>query len=685
MKIYRSLSLIFLSLIILTCSKESDVASNAYASSASQNTYTPPTTTTTTTTTVTQFTLAVTAAEGGSVSSTGGTYDDGTSVSITATPNEGYEFIGWNGTDMSSSTITIMLTANTTIEALFSQVSTITVGENIEFIYNLHESLPSEYITEFNTIMDNLIATFPATQQTWLLNPNLNIYAWNNSTSSPYTDPNGNSMQGASISGNGESFWMILEIPNAEFTNNSMHRYSVIAHEYFHVYQLSLSENFAAPSNDPNGFDILWLAEGTAVNFESLYIQQYYDYNYYNDFTSGADFTQVTTNPASYESYDVGDMNYSGSGFMILALVSELQKIGFSEEKAFQSVFKTFWESNPNSTNWKTKFEEVFTISVDNFYLMLESYSTDVSLLFPSSSITIQNIINDNSSISTSTTDTSTSTDVPTYSISVTASNGGTVSTEGGDFEEGTEVTITATANEGYRFTGWEGSDSTSESLTITLNSDQTYQALFELIPLYTLSVTAAEGGGVSSTGGTYNDGTEVTITATANEGYRFTGWEGSDSTSESLTVILNSDQTYQALFELIPVSDTSSRIIWSGPTVQFSKEDGSDSSQESNQDRITSNVWITRGNGGQIFNIAKENSANKANSPAGTLWATGSIDNIDNLTFEPFRTAVGQPKAVVGSDLVLYLVDDDIYLSVKFTSWSQGQKGGFAYERSSE
>jgi len=123
MKNYRSISLLFLSLIIITCSKESDVASDAYSSSASQNTYIPPSTTTTT---VTQFTLAVTAAEGGGVSSTGGTYDDGTSVSITATPNEGYEFVGWNGTDMSSSTITIMLTANTTIEALFSQVSTTT-------------------------------------------------------------------------------------------------------------------------------------------------------------------------------------------------------------------------------------------------------------------------------------------------------------------------------------------------------------------------------------------------------------------------------------------------------------------------------------------------------------------------------------------------------------------------------
>ena len=123
MKNYRSISLLFLSLIIITCSKESDVASDAYSSSASQNTYIPPSTTTTT---VTQFTLAVSAAEGGGVSSTGGTYDDGTSVSITATPNEGYEFVGWNGTDMSSSTITIMLTANTTIEALFSQVSTTT-------------------------------------------------------------------------------------------------------------------------------------------------------------------------------------------------------------------------------------------------------------------------------------------------------------------------------------------------------------------------------------------------------------------------------------------------------------------------------------------------------------------------------------------------------------------------------
>ena len=67
----------------------------------------------------------------------------------------------------------------------------------------------------------------------------------------------------------------------------------------------------------------------------------------------------------------------------------------------------------------------------------------------------------------------------------------------------------------------------------------------------YTLSITAGEGGSVTD-GGTFDDGTEVTITATPDEGYEFVGWEGIDSTSESLTVTLNSNQTYQALFELI-------------------------------------------------------------------------------------------------------------------------------------
>ena len=104
------------------------------------------------------------------------------------------------------------------------------------------------------------------------------------------------------------------------------------------------------------------------------------------------------------------------------------------------------------------------------------------------------------------------------------------------------------------------------------------------------------------------------------------------------------------------------------------------------NQDRITDNVWITRGNnGGQIYNAAKEINDNKTQSPIGTQWALGTLDKVNDLDFKNFRAAVSSPKNVVGKDLVVHLTDDDIYLSIKFKSWSQGKKGGFSYERSTK
>ena len=69
------------------------------------------------------------------------------------------------------------------------------------------------------------------------------------------------------------------------------------------------------------------------------------------------------------------------------------------------------------------------------------------------------------------------------YTLEVRAGEGGTVSTEGGTYDEGTEVTITATPVEGYEFVGWEGSDSTEASLTVTIGANVTLNAIFnELI-----------------------------------------------------------------------------------------------------------------------------------------------------------------------------------------------------------
>jgi hypothetical protein len=123
---------------------------------------------------------------------------------------------------------------------------------------------------------------------------------------------------------------------------------------------------------------------------------------------------------------------------------------------------------------------------------------------------------------------------------------------------------------------------------------------------------------------------------------------------------------------------------IWNGGKITFEKADGADPTSALAQDRITDLVWITRGNsGGQIYNIAKETIYDKDKSPLGTKWAIGTLQQIDQLSFDDFRATVGSPKDVVGKNLVLYLQDHNTYLSVKFTSWSSGNKGGFAYERS--
>ena len=122
---------------------------------------------------------------------------------------------------------------------------------------------------------------------------------------------------------------------------------------------------------------------------------------------------------------------------------------------------------------------------------------------------------------------------------------------------------------------------------------------------------------------------------------------------------------------------------VWEGSNITFSKEAGADPALEANQDRITDNVWITRGDEGQIYNAKTEDSASKTDSPAGTSWAVGTLDQANDLTFTSFREAVVNPKTAVDRDLLMYLEDDNILISVKITSWDQNKQGGFTYERS--
>lgn len=67
----------------------------------------------------TQYTLTVSAGSGGSVSTTGGTYNEGSNINLQATPDEGYKFVSWEGINETLPNVTITLTSNITVRAVF--------------------------------------------------------------------------------------------------------------------------------------------------------------------------------------------------------------------------------------------------------------------------------------------------------------------------------------------------------------------------------------------------------------------------------------------------------------------------------------------------------------------------------------------------------------------------------------
>ena len=260
------------------------------------------------------------------------------------------------------------------------------INEKFIFNYNIHESLPSEWVSEFYTIMNNLETIIPAKPTTY--QDNMSIYSWVDNVDKPYKNDIGNTT-GACICGNSKERYMVLEIPENEFKYNQLHRYSVIAHEYLHVYQMSLSESFF-----DGDIELKWLSEGTAASFESIYIQQFYQSNYFLEAQTQV-HNSVINNPKIFEKFNSSkdeDINYASSVFMALALTKELQKIGRTENEAFRLIYKDFWELNPTDNNWKNKFEELFNITVEQFYNSLENYTNDISSVTPSESLKIENI-----------------------------------------------------------------------------------------------------------------------------------------------------------------------------------------------------------------------------------------------------------------------------------------------------
>ncbi len=144
-----------------------------------------------------------------------------------------------------------------------------------------------------------------------------------------------------------------------------------------------------------------------------------------------------------------------------------------------------------------------------------------------------------------------------TYTISASASpvEGGTINGTG-DYEYGQEATLSATANTGYTFVNWTENDtevSTTAEYTFTVDGNRILVANFE-INTYTVTAIASpvEGGNVSidlaSQNDLYNYGTNLVITATANEGYHFVQWNDGVTTAQR-TYMVDANAEFIAYF----------------------------------------------------------------------------------------------------------------------------------------
>ncbi len=150
------------------------------------------------------------------------------------------------------------------------------------------------------------------------------------------------------------------------------------------------------------------------------------------------------------------------------------------------------------------------------------------------------------------------------YTLAVQTVGGGSVvkSPNKPSYQSGDKVTLTATANSGWRFVSWSGGISGAiNPYVLEITTNTTVVAAFEQESTtpdqYTLIATTNGAGTVSMVPEkpTYNSGEKVQLTATPAEGWVFNGWTGDlptgvDNQLPTIQVTMSQDRTLTAHFK---------------------------------------------------------------------------------------------------------------------------------------
>ena len=145
------------------------------------------------------------------------------------------------------------------------------------------------------------------------------------------------------------------------------------------------------------------------------------------------------------------------------------------------------------------------------------------------------------------------------YALTINTIGSGSVSKEPdqGTYPYGTEVTLTPVADPGWSFLEWSGADAAEltdngdGTWSLLMNGAKSLTANFEL-NVVTLTINPTVGGAIDvAPAGPYHYGDDVTLTATPEVGYTFTGWTDdlAGETTSPFVLHLDGDKTVGASF----------------------------------------------------------------------------------------------------------------------------------------
>ncbi|NMA06911.1 MAG: hypothetical protein GX928_04285, partial [Ruminococcaceae bacterium] len=222
-----------------------------------------------------------------------------------------------------------------------------------------------------------------------------------------------------------------------------------------------------------------------------------------------------------------------------------------------------------------------------------------------------------------------------TYKLALKPSEGGSVTDVDGEYIEGEEIEISATASSGYKFYEWTSSnggtieDSSKSKTTFKMPAnDVTLTADFK--KAYRLFIDRNEGGTVTNVDGDYYEGEKVTIRATVKDGFAFVNWTSSAGGT------FGDPNSYSTTFTM-PANDVN--IFGTFKAVDSSQEESEASEDEGLFFEIKTNVL----EGGNIIitqNKAKEGQTITVNAKPSLGWVFEGWISSDGGSFVDDKAA---------------------------------------------